>query len=107
MSDSADSPSAPPDRVTAVLALLRQETTYDAIANDFGVSSAEGQRWAADFIAGGTAVLTDAAPPPADLEGRIDAAHARLSQIRPLNVITKSRSAILDPDKLRETTPDK
>ena len=106
MSDSADSPSAPPDRVTAILALLRQETTYDAIANEFGVSSAEVQRWAADFIAGGTAVLTNAAQHTVDLEGRIDAAHARLSQISALNVISQSLSAILDLDKLLETTLD-
>src|SRR5262249_39995018 len=106
------------DRASAVLALIRREISPDALAHQFGVSKDDIQRWEREFIAGGMSAL-DAQPDGqhqatvgsqprqvADLEGRIAVARDQLSQVNALNAISQSLSAILDLDKLLETTLD-
>src|SRR5512134_1893694 len=44
--------------VEAILACLRRETTYEAVATQFGVTVSDVQHWERDFIAAGSDALS-------------------------------------------------
>src|SRR5262245_18038386 len=82
-------------RVTGIIALLRGETSRQALADRFGVPVAKIQEWETDFIAGGTRMLKAATPnqtPTIDLGA--------------LHAISQSLAAILDLDDLIGATAD-
>src|SRR5258708_4199615 len=91
-------PPSSPDRVSAIIACLRQETSYEAVAQTFGVSPEEVKRWEKEFVAGGTRVL--------DINAASDKTHDQLTQMSALNAISQSLSAILTVDDLFNTTLD-
>ncbi len=93
------SPSSP-DRVNAILACLRQETTHEAVAEMFGVSLDEVKQWETEFVAGGAAALNGSTGP----SNHADAAHDQLTQMGALNAISQSLSGILTVDDLLNTT---
>src|SRR5258706_9450662 len=93
------SPSSP-DRVNAILACLRQETTHEAVAEMFGVSLDEVKQWETEFVAGGAAALNGSTGP----SNNADAAHDQLTQMGALNAISQSLSGILTVDDLLNTT---
>src|SRR5258708_820233 len=102
------------DRASAIMALLRGEISHAALAHQFSVPITEVKRWELDFIEGGKIALNSQLHGVegsqhgqiADLEGRIVVARDQLSQVNALNAISQSLSAILDLDKLLETTLD-
>ncbi len=62
----------PSDRIYSVLACLRREATYEAVAAQFGVSTDDVRRWEADFIAGGSAALAESRNAPTEKDGLLD-----------------------------------
>src|SRR5438132_5857073 len=85
MSSSTPSHS---ERINAVLACLRRETTYEAIAERFSVSPSDVQRWESSFIAGGSVAL--------DPNTNRDL----VSEMGAINAISQSLTAILNPNEL-------
>src|SRR5258708_14781382 len=81
------------ERVNAVLACLRGETTYEAIAEQFKVTASEVQGWEASFIAGGSSALNES---DRDL----------VTEMGAINAISQSLVALLDLDELWDATVD-
>jgi PAS domain S-box-containing protein len=84
----------PSDRIDAILACLRRETTYEAVAAKFGVTPEDVQRWEASFISGGAAALRKhQAPVVAGTAGSVggqtdDTLRRRISQLELVQSIT-------------------
>jgi PAS domain S-box-containing protein len=81
------------DRVNAVLACLRGETSHEAVAERYGVSLIEVQRWEDSFIAGGSSALDSS---DRDL----------VTEMGAINAVSQSLVAILDLDELWNAAVD-
>jgi NtrC-family two-component system sensor histidine kinase KinB len=78
------------ERATAILTLLRGETTYEVIAAEFGVSLDEVRQWETEFIhAGARSLNGDSQPQTTDTQDE-NSEHSALSA---LNSINESLSA--------------
>src|SRR5215475_12922408 len=85
------------DRVMAILALLRGETSAKSLADKFEVTVDDIHQWQADFIAGGTHRLVREQP-------RMP--KAATIDLAALHAVSQSLAAILDVDDLIGTSVD-